>query len=170
MVYALVHYPIIDARRIDELRRKYDPQVDLIAPHITIVFPLPDQIDESDLVSHIRNVLHDWEQFPIHLRGLAQSWDNHLFLLVEEGNAGIIRLHDELYTGLLTSYHRKDLAYVPHVTLGSFADDADGCSRALRETEQFTLQYWCVVDRLSLVKVNEDGARIIRSKDFRLKA
>ena len=170
MVYALVHYPSIDTQQIDELRRKYDPQVDLIAPHITVIFPLSDEMDEPVLVSHIRDVLRGWRRFPIHLRGLAQSWDNYLFLLLEEGNAEVIRLHDELYAGLLASYHRKDMPYVPHVTLGSFADDAPRCAQALGDAEQISLQYQCVVDRLSLVKVSDDGTRIIRSIEFLLPA
>lgn len=40
MNYALVHYPDIDSLRIDRFRRKYDPLADLIAPHITLMFPL----------------------------------------------------------------------------------------------------------------------------------
>jgi 2'-5' RNA ligase len=96
MSYALVHFPTIDTRQIDELRRKYDPQVDLIAPHITI-------------------------------------------------------------------------PYVPHVTLGAFADDAASCSDALRDSKRLRLRYQCVVDRLHLVKVNDDGSRITREEEFLLK-
>lgn len=170
MAYALVHYPSIDTRHLDELRRKYDPQVDLIAPHITVVFPLPDEIEESALVSHIRDVLRGWRQFPISLRGLARSGDNYLFLLLEEGSAEVICLHDELYTGLLASYHRKDLAYVPHVTLGSFADDAGRCAKALEEAGRLTLQYRSILDRLSLVRVSGEDPRIVRSIEFPLPA
>ena|SRR3982751_779954 len=86
MVYALVHYPAIDTQQIQELRRKYDPQADLITPHITVVFPLRGAVIESDLVSHIGGVLQSWKQFAIRLKGLAQSWDNYLFLLLNEGN------------------------------------------------------------------------------------
>jgi 2'-5' RNA ligase len=169
MVYALVHYPAIDTQHIDELRRKYDPQFDLIAPHLTIVFPLPDEIDEARLVSHIGNVLGGWKRFRIRLRGLAQSRDNYLYLLTEQGSSEVIRLHNELYTGLLASYHRKDLPYVPHVTLGSFGD-ADRCSQALREAQQNTLEYQCILDRLNIVKVGDSGLHILTSKEFLLRA
>jgi hypothetical protein len=50
MVFALVYYPNIDTISINQLRRKYDPQVDLIAPHITLMFPLSESIGEKDLI------------------------------------------------------------------------------------------------------------------------
>jgi len=77
MLYALVHYPAVELGPINRLRSKYDPQFRLIAPHITIMFPTPDSIGERSLVSHIENVLHRWEPFPIRLKGLHQSWDEY---------------------------------------------------------------------------------------------
>jgi 2'-5' RNA ligase len=168
MAYALIHYPAIDTAQINELRHKYDPQVDLLAPHITLVFPVLDSIGEAGLVAHIGNVLRNWRQFPLRLQGLKQSWDNCLFLLLQEGNAEVIHLHDELYTGMLAPYLRQDISYVPHVTLGSFADDAELCSQALSEAEHCPLDYRCVVDRLHLVRVNDDRSGIIWSKEFLL--
>src|SRR6267142_3161894 len=169
MSYALVHFPTIDTRQIDELRRQYDPQVDLIAPHITIVFPVSESLDKSSLVSHVVNVLRDCKQFSVSLQGLEQSWDNCLFLLLKDGRAEVIRLHDDLYTGILAPFIRRDIPYVPHVTLGAFADDAKRCSDALRDSKRLGLGYQCVVDRLHLVKVNDDGSPITREEEFLLK-
>ncbi len=168
MAYALVHYLAIDTERINELRHKYDPQVDLIAPHVTLVFPVPTSIGEANLVAHIGNVLGNWRQFPIHLQGLEQSGDNCLFLRLQAGNTEVIRLHDELYTGMLAPYLRQDIPYVPHVTLGSFADTAELCSQALSEAERSLLDYRCAVDRLHLVRINDDRSGIIWSKEFLL--
>lgn len=85
MIYALVHYPAVDPGRINQLRSKYDPQFHLIAPHITIMFPMPDSIGECGLVSHIESVLRHWESFTICLKGFQQSWDEYLFLLLNSG-------------------------------------------------------------------------------------
>ena len=167
MVYALVHYPAIDTRHIDALRRKYDPQVDLISPHITLLFPVPDSIGESSLVSHLEHVLSHSPSFPIHLRGLEQSADHYLFLVLQEGRAEVIHLHDRIYTGVLAPYLRTDLPYVPHVTLGAF-DDGELCSQALGDVERDRLNYECVLDRLHLVKINEDRSLIVWSKEFLL--
>ena len=47
--YGLVHYPSIDTERIDRFRRKHDPLVDSIEPHITIVFPVPRSVGKEGL-------------------------------------------------------------------------------------------------------------------------
>jgi hypothetical protein len=60
MSYALVHYPEINTKRIDLLRRRFDPQADLIAPHITLIFPLPETVGEPALGAHIAGVLRKW--------------------------------------------------------------------------------------------------------------
>ena len=168
MFYALVHYPAVDTQRIDALRRKYDPQADLIAPHITLIFPVS-SIGESNLVSHFEHVLSSCPPFPIHLRGLEQSADHYLFLVLQEGRAEVIHLHDRIYTGVLAPYLKADLPYVPHVTLGSFGD-AELCSHALREAERESLNYHSVLDRLHLVIISDDGSRIVRSREFLLLA
>jgi 2'-5' RNA ligase len=167
MDYALVHYPAVDTSHVDALRRKYDPQADLISPHITLMFPLPSSIGESDLVSHLEHVLSGCRQFPIHLTGLEQSADHYLFLVLQQGRAEVIHLHDRIYTGILAPFIRTDLPYVPHVTLGAF-EDAEHCSQALRDAERDSLDSQCVLDRLHLVKINDDRSRIIWSKEFLL--
>jgi 2'-5' RNA ligase len=167
MVFALVHYPAVDTHLIDALRRKYDPQAGLIAPHITLMFPVPSSIGESTLVSHLELLLRDCLPFPIHLAGLEQSADYYLFLVLQQGSAEVIHLHDRIYTGILAPYLRTDLPYVPHVTLGSFGD-AEPCSQALGEAGHLPLHYQSVVDRFHLVKINDNRSRIVWSKEFLL--
>src|SRR5215216_6150529 len=108
MIYALVHYPNVDTRRITQLRKKYDPQVDLIGPHITLMFPVPAAIGEANLVAHLGRVLRGRRPFPIHLQGCQRSWDDYLFLMVQEGSAEIIGLHSEIHTGVLAGYRKED--------------------------------------------------------------
>lgn len=156
MFYALVHYPAVNTASINQLRRSYDPQIDLIDPHITFVFPVHEAIGEQRLVSHIEKVLRGWKPFPIHLQGLQRSWDNSLFLLIQEGKMEVIRLHDELYTGILAKHLRDDLPFVPHLTLGAFAEDEDRYLQALEEAERMQLDYRSIVDRLHLVKFDRN--------------
>lgn len=168
MFYALVHYPSLASPAVAALRRKYDPQANLIAPHITLVFPLPEAVGEAELIAHIQQGLAGQGPFPIRLQGLEQSWDDYLFLRVQEGRAEIARLHDALYTGLLAPYHRKDIPYTPHVTLGAFAGQPARCAQALQEAEWLDLQFWCVADRLNLVKINDERTHIVSDKEFLL--
>lgn len=166
MMYALVHYPNVDTRQINQLRMKYDPQAALIEPHITLMFPVPEAIEEDRLVRHLQGVLADWRSFPIHLQDVQVSSDDHLFLLIQEGNSSIIRLHDEIYTGLVADYLRKDLPFVPHLTLGVLGRDLKSRQRALEEARQMGIDAQCVFDRLSLVKVNADRSAMVWSREF----
>ena len=166
MLYALVHYPAVELRHINRLRSKYDPQFHLIAPHITIMFPTPDSISERSLVSHIEGVLHRWKSFPIRLKGLQQSWDEYLFLLLNKGEEDVIRLHDEIYTGLPSECRDEVRPFIPHVTLGAFSAKSEEYALALKEAERLNLDYECMLDRLDLIKVNDERSQIVWGKEF----
>jgi 2'-5' RNA ligase len=183
MFYALVHYPNIDTRHINEFRRKYDPHVDLIEPHITFVFLVPESIGEANLVHHIEGVLCHWRPFPIRLKGLRKAWDHWLFLILAEGNENVIRLHRELYTSMLAPSQRPDIEFVPHLGLGLFAKqdvnydirnpqevslDVERYAQGLKEAQQLDLDYQCIIDRLHLVKISDDISEIVWSKEFAL--
>jgi 2'-5' RNA ligase len=45
-----------------------------------------------------------------------------LYLVPVRGSQAIVELHDRLYAGLLLSARRRDLPYIPHVTIGRFAE------------------------------------------------
>lgn len=183
MFYALVHYPRIDTKQINKFRQKYDPHAGLIGPHITFMFLVPESIGEALLINHIDDVLSKWQPFPIHLKGLQKAWDHWLFLILAEGNEDVIRLHRDLYTGILANYHRTDIEFIPHLGLGLFVRrdanydirnprevslDVERYASALREAQQLDLDYHCDVDRLHLVKINDDISKIDWSKEFPL--
>ena len=168
MIYALVHYPNVDTQHINRLRMKYDPQVKLIEPHITLMFPVSESIGEDHLVHHLESVLHNWQSFPVHLQGCQISSDDYLFLLIQEGKTNVIRLHDEAYTGILKDYWRKDIPFVPHLTLGVLNKKSANHDHALAEAEELGIDYHCVMDRLHLVKVSDDRSNIVWSKEFLL--
>ena len=170
MTFALVHYPNIDIKSINSFRRKYDPQVELIAPHITLIFPVAESFAEANLVQHIEGVLSSWQPFPFHLLGVQKSWDGYLFLMIPEGDADIIRLHNELYTGMLAGQRQEEIVFVPHLTLGVFADDSERYAQASEEAKQVQLDYHCVLDTLHLVKINGDKSQIDWTKEFPLRS
>jgi 2'-5' RNA ligase len=168
VIYALIYYPEVDTRGINQLREKYDPRARWIGPHVTLMFPVPESVGEDNLVSHLENVLSRQWPFPIHLRGLEKSGDDYLFLLVQEGGENVVRLHDTIYTGVLAGHRNQDGAFIPHLTLGVFSKDAGAYARALEEARRLDLDYRCVVDKLHLVKVNDERSRIVWSREFSL--
>jgi 2'-5' RNA ligase len=147
---------------------QYDPQFELIEPHITLMFPVSESIGKAKLVHHLEGVLSRWQPFPVHLQGLQISADDHLFLLIQEGHVNIDRLHDEIYTGLLTEYRRRDVLFVPHLTLGVLNKDSDKRNRVLQEANCLGIDHFCTLDKLHLVQVNDDRSKIVWSKEFAL--
>jgi 2'-5' RNA ligase len=173
MLYALVFRPQIDTSKIDGFRRKHDPHVNLIQPHITLVFPINDKnIDKAALEKHIKDTLKEEKPFKIHLQGLDKSWDHWLNLVLKEGNDEVIALHDKLYTGILAPFFRKDLGYIPHIGIGLFVTnqvlDKNKYKLALQEAESLNLDYWVEIDNLELVTLDDNVTKILDIKKFDL--
>ena len=63
--YALVFYPNLESEALDELRREHDPTVELVRPHVTVVFPVPEEVGERQLVDHIEAILASKGPFEI---------------------------------------------------------------------------------------------------------
>ncbi|MEH2153508.1 2'-5' RNA ligase family protein [Nostoc sp.] len=169
MSYALVHYPNINTEDINQIRHKYDPQVDLIEPHITLVFPIVESINKNNLILHIDSILSKCKIFPICLKGLQKSWDEYMFLMVEEGKVDMVKLHNELYTGILAEYIRENLPFVPHLTLGKFIKDTEKFLQVLEEVQHFDLNYRCFVDKVHLINIVDEQRSIIWTQEFILR-
>jgi 2'-5' RNA ligase len=184
MLYALVFRPKIDTSKIDEFRQKYDPHVDLIQPHITLVFPINDKnIDKTVLKNHTKDVLKGEKAFKLHLQGLDKSWDHWLNLILKEGNDEVIALHDKLYTGILAPFFRKDLGYIPHIGIGLFVAENSGYKVtdptlqildenkykiALQEAESLDFDYWTELDNFELITLDDNATKIVDQEQILL--
>ncbi len=169
MLHALVFYPDLRHEGVAALRARHDPTARVVREHLTLIFPLPDEVGREALGRHVRAVVFGWRPFRLHLTGLEKSWDHWLFLAVREGGDEVTRLHDDLYGGILAPHLRRDLPYTPHVGLGLFAAsaydplapraaalDEERYRRALGEAEALGLDFWRVVDRVTLLALDED--------------
>jgi hypothetical protein len=192
MHYVVLYYPKFDEKTqasIEAFRRKYDPYAGSLKPHIPFLFPVPySEVEESRLVEHVGAVLRNWKPFSIQMKGFGKSWDNWLFLLLKRGNGNAIALHDDLYTGILSRYLRRDIEYIPHVGMGLFVKqapeynvldprtyncDAKLYSQALKEAKLLEINSFDTIDRLFLEKISinaksRDLVRIISSEEIRL--
>lgn len=112
-----------DTAAIEAVSAQHDPYHGVVAPHVTLVFPIPsDAVDESALAAHVDAVARATPPFPVELSELELSWDQWLFLTPGAGRAQLIALHDALYRGPLEGFLRRDLPFVPHVALGHFGE------------------------------------------------
>ena len=167
MVYVIVIYPNLeDDSKIQELRKKYSPYYNVIKPHITLVFPFPD-MDMEEVENHVSKILKNFTQFNLRLVGLVKSFDNWLFLGIEEGNDKIVELHDQLYTGILREHLRKDIEFIPHVGLGLFKTDEE-YQKAENEAKKLNLNYKCKAKSIYLIHLRDDKS-IVWSKEFILR-
>ena len=196
MYYALVSFPKADTTSIDRLRRKYDPMVDLIEPHLTVIFPVPESLGKRELVNHCAAVLQGWRPFPVVAGQLVKTPDHWLFLTLRQGAPVVTRLYQDLHSGFLSDYARPAL-FQPHIGLGQFvkagrsfdwhnpseADfDEDRYAQALREVQELDLELSWVIDALDLVELPDEviawargslpsypqGARAVRAERFEL--
>lgn len=164
---AVVYFPTINLERINFFREKYDPNWNIIPPHVTLVSPISD-ITTAYLAQHIETIIKTVKSFPIEFIGLEKTLDGHIFLKVKNGNEKIISLHDKLYSGILALYQNKDIHFSPHITLGYFGSgnnfNRELCDKAYKEIQEIDLNMSCNFDNLTLI--TGDGlseAKIIKT-------
>jgi len=181
MYYALVFFPRTKINEINKIRQKHDPTFNLINPHMTIMFPIPDLALKGRIIKHIENVLKKQKSFQIHFGELKKSWDYWLFLTLKEGEQDIKKLYNEIYSGFFSQYRRDDIEFIPHISLGLFLKnqseydiknpeelifDEDTYRQALAEAKSLNLDFQCTVDNLDLVELNDDFTQIMPVKNF----
>ncbi|MEM7112547.1 MAG: 2'-5' RNA ligase family protein [Chloroflexota bacterium] len=115
-----------DFKWIQTIRAEYDKQFSLVEPHFTLVFGTT-AVSSTQLTNHVQQQFATTPPFRFVCRCatvVKDSFgpDTYTFLLPDEGNSQLIKLHDQLYTGILHGELRLDIPYLPHITIGSFAE------------------------------------------------
>ena len=67
---------------------------------------------------------------------------------------------------MLSEYRDEARPFIPHVTLGAFSAKSEEYSQALKEAERLMLNYECMLDRLHLIKINDERSQIVWSNEF----
>lgn len=119
-------FPELDENHwIHGFRAQHDPKANLVAPHMTLVFP-QNLLPPTELENHAEQVVATLPKFKVHLRSALvipedtkSTQANHIFLVPDEGFTDIVHLHDLLYSTKLKTTLRSDLPFVPHLTIGS---------------------------------------------------
>jgi 2'-5' RNA ligase len=177
--------PWLPEEPIASFRRAHYPGGDLIAPHLTVVFPVPAAVGIDAFEEHVRGIVWRTPAFDIHLNGLAKTWDHWLYLAVAEGRDEVIALHDDLYTGILRPYLLTERPYVPHVGLGLFAEERDThdllalrprafhrarFDEALKEAEALQLDYMGRFETVRVFGLDEGLTHVTRLEEIPLRA
>jgi 2'-5' RNA ligase len=126
----VVNYPTLaaaDLEKIQSVRRHHDVLYgDVVAPHFTLVFPVFN-LDEKSFIDHVKQVTQSIPAFDFVIRCATLGDDafsdyTHVFLVPDEGHSRIVRLHDQLYTGILVPELRLDIPFIPHIGIANNRD------------------------------------------------
>ncbi|MES5893739.1 MULTISPECIES: 2'-5' RNA ligase family protein [Bacillus cereus group] len=145
---------------IESIREKHDPLFRLIPPHITIVFPFESSISNDELELHMLKVTKGVHPIEIEFSSWISSKGEYLFLEVERGKEKIEELHDRLYIDPLLQFLRTDIVYIPHVTVGR-KGSTELATEIAKEIPSFHEKLNCVINRISVERIGENGESII---------
>ena len=102
-------------------------------------------------------------------------------MTVEDGNDKLVRLFEDMYTGLLAPHRRHDIEFIPHIGLGYFGAEAydptvqsvapldeSRYNEAVRKAEEAKLDFETQVDRLTLVEIDDQFTKTTVLREFPL--
>ena len=141
---------------IQEIRNKYDRLASLVEPHITLAFPFKDEISNEELIFKLSKLLQGYDSFKVSFKGISISDDNYIFLNCIEGAEIIFELHDEIYEKILPNHLKKEIKYIPHITLGQTED--------IKELENFEYEFTTLIDEISIEFIGDNEESIIIEK------
>lgn len=130
MSLLVIAYPTLspdDTNRIQNFRALHDRlYYDVVPPHFTLVFPVSNWSQEK-FIREIKSRAFVVQTFSFVLRCATVNKDSfsphyHTFLVPDEGYSHFVKLHDLLYSGLLSNDLRLDIDYIPHIGVGNDTD------------------------------------------------
>jgi 2'-5' RNA ligase len=116
--YALVVIPPADEmREVEVIRRRYDPQFQLVPAHITVVFPFPSSLSVTQLGAEVGPALAARPAFVADLSGISVH-GSYVFVDVACRGDDLADLHQRLHEVLVDAAATRRHPYRPHMTVG----------------------------------------------------
>ena len=168
MALLVIAYPRMaaaDFAWIQAIRARHDERYfRLVAPHVTLVFPVGGMAQDV-LVEHIRRQAAGRKPITFVARCAIVVEDDskkfsHVFLVPDEGFSEIVRLHDRLYTGVLAPSLRLDITFIPHLGVGN-STDARACKALADELNAQDFRLSGLIDTLDVVCYEHDKVETV---------
>ncbi len=162
MAYLAVAYPKLsesDFNWIQGYRKENDPRYfNIVNPHFTLVFAIGD-IEKEVFLEEIRKQVAKIKKFNFELKVATINLDDskeyhHEFLVPDKGYSNIVKLHDSLYSGLLSKYLRLDLDFIPHIGIGN-SDDGLISKKRIDELNARGVDISGVVDTIDIIEYKD---------------
>lgn len=118
-----------DYNIIQDFRRENDELYYSVAePHFAFVFPIEENEIKKDLfIKEITDKSKGVEQINFEIKCATVNKDiflnyYHLLLVPDKGYSKIVKLHDKLYSNLLSKHLRLDIDFIPHMGIANSKD------------------------------------------------
>lgn len=150
---------------INAIRETYDPFVNNVRPHITLVFPFESNIKEYQLRNWMNEALKGTKCFHVELEGVIKiSSDSSLYLClqVKKGKEEIKEIHSRLYDGILKEYKPQwlnQVEFIPHMTVGKFSSEEE-LNNAYEKIGNLKEKFYSKVDKVSVEIVVKNDSSI----------
>lgn len=148
---------------INNMREKYDPLVDSVLPHITLVFPFDSELTNEEISLYLKESLRDIQPFKVELEGFSKQEEKtgkYLFLNVVQGEDVIKSIHDILYKDKLRQFNIGN-NYVPHMTVGKVSS-LELLNKAFDDVNKhYNEKFSTVVKKISVEMIGEHQESII---------
>lgn len=171
MYTIVIRIPDNLTKALEPYRQRYDPQVGLAPPHITLLESFQFLLPPEQLYAHLSEIGETHSPIKIFLVGwhVEEGKEYQVQLPMTAGQPELIALRHELLTGPLSSLAGSDKPYQPHVTFGRFTDHAE-LERAKQTLKSFEPQFVFRVSQLELWQRDETGQPWQFAMKFSLKA
>jgi len=145
---------------IDELRGKYDPLVNKVRPHITLVFPFESAFTKSEIYEILNCMLCRIKPFEVEVQGLSVQGE-WLFLDLAKGKIPLIEIHNILYANEFAAYKPDWLKkYMPHITVGKFNSKKE-CENVYLNEQGFNKIFTSLVNEVTVEIIGDNEESII---------
>ncbi|MCK4655782.1 MAG: 2'-5' RNA ligase family protein [candidate division Zixibacteria bacterium] len=152
-----ISYPELEPKDFDwiqSIRAEHDElQFELVKPHITLVFAT-EETGQSELIDHVREVCEEALALRFVMRRAIVMKDHfgdywYVLMVAAEGYSEIVKLHDQLYTGVLSCELRSDIPFIPHVTIGN-SKDPQACATL---ADRLNAENLAIIGRISSIDI-----------------
>lgn len=130
MAFGVLAYPKLksyDYEFIQEFRKENDElYYSIVEPHFAFVFPISN-IDKIQFIEEVLGKSKGFVPIDFEIKCATVNKDSfidyfHLLLVPDRGYSNIVKLHDNLYSDLLSNELRLDIDFIPHMGIANSKD------------------------------------------------
>jgi hypothetical protein len=170
MSILVLAYPEIEAGGFDliqEFRSHHDQlYFKVVDPHFTLLFPVFD-FSAEQVLEEVKRVAKGSEKFSFSkLKAISHKDElselSYVFLVPEIGYGNIVNLHDALYGKILAAELKKEIPYIPHVSIAS-SQEQERCIELATDWNNRKIEIEGIIGSMSVVNYENNTVEILHT-------